>query len=247
MPPMVSHDNETAMTGLSVTCCVYTCSASFHNHCPVTGCKQRNFAIPRSPRTVQSHLPPPDRVGQDRAIETLKSHPLIILLLLGGLLSGCATTEQAPPTLTFNPDQHARIRVFHGGMDGLYLGDICDGGSHPVIRVATGLLSFLRSETIGMPTTDAMPPFFYHEYVIPAGQPMTVKIYWQAQTASGTWQHCGPEHVTFTPEAGHDYDTFMKLSGGTCQVKVRKFMVSGDGKITTTPAPLNRLPFRRCG
>lgn len=173
------------------------------------------------------------------------AHPLIILLLLGGLLSGCATTE--PTTMVPDSEPHARIRVFHGTSADLYLGDICDGNSHPVIHAAAGGFSYLvRNKTIGMPATDDMP-FSYHEYAIPAGQPVTVKMYWQVQNANGTWQHCGPSHVIFTPEAGHDYDTFMKFSGGVCQgVEVRKFVVGNDGKITTTPAPLSRLRFQRC-
>ncbi|MDX1253533.1 MAG: hypothetical protein IDH49_15035 [Gammaproteobacteria bacterium] len=171
--------------------------------------------------------------------------PFIILLFIGGMLSSCAATEQAP--LTFNPDQHARLRVFHGTSAHLYLGDICDGNSHPVIHAAAGGFSYLaRNKKIGMPATDDMP-FSYHEYAIPAGQPLTVKMYWQVQNANGTWERCGPSHVIFTPEAGQDYDTFMKFRGGMCQgVEVRKFMVGADGKIATTPAPLNSMPFQRC-
>jgi hypothetical protein len=176
----------------------------------------------------------------------LKSYPFIILLLLGGLLSGCATTEQMLP-LTFNPDQHARIRVFHGTSVHLYLGDICKDDTLPAINAAAGGFSYLvRNKRIGMPATDNIP-FSYHEYTIPAGQPMTVKMYWQVQNANGTWQSCGPEYSTFTPEAGHDYDTFMKFSGGACQgVVVRKFVVDSAGKITTRFAPLTRPAFRRC-
>lgn len=173
------------------------------------------------------------------------AHLLLILLFLIGVLSGCANTEQTPPT--FSPERQARIRVFHGTSAYLYLGDVCDGNSHPVIHAAAGGFSYLvRNKTIGMPATDDMP-FSYHEYAIPAGEPVTVKMYWQAQNASGTWEHCGPIHMMFTPEAGRDYDTFMKFRGGVCQgVEVRKFMVGADGKISTTPAPLNRLPFQHC-
>ena len=173
------------------------------------------------------------------------AHLLLILLFLIGALSGCANTEPTP--LTFGSEQQARIRVFHGTSAYLYLGDVCDGKSHPVIHAAAGGFSYLvRNKTIGMPATDDMP-FSYHEYAIPAGEPVTVRMYWQAQNASGTWEHCGPIHMMFTPEAGHDYDTFMKFRGGVCQgVEVRKFMVGADGKISTTPAPLNRLPFQHC-
>lgn len=171
--------------------------------------------------------------------------PLIILLLLTGVFSGCATTE--PTAMTFGSEPHARIRVFHGASADLYLGNICDGNSHPVIHAAAGGFSYLvRNKTIGMPATGDMP-YSYHEYAIPAGQPLTVKMYWQIQNANGTWERCGPSHVVFTPEAGRDYDTFMKFRGGVCQgLEVRKFMVGTDGKIVTMPAPLNSQQFRRC-
>lgn len=177
--------------------------------------------------------------------QVVQRYPFVLMLILGGTLSSCASMEQTPPT--FSSERQARIRVFHGTSAYLYLGDVCDGNSHPAIHAAAGGFSYLvRNKTIGMPATDDMP-FSYHEYAIPAGEPVTVKMYWQAQNASGTWEHCGPIHMMFTPEAGHDYDTFMKFRGGVCQgVEVRKFMVGADGKITTTPAPLNRLPFQRC-
>ncbi len=169
----------------------------------------------------------------------------IVCLLISGMLSGCANTEQAPPISSSEPQ--ARIRVFHGPSAYLYLGDVCDGNEHQVIHAAAGGFSFLsRNKTLGMPRTDDMP-FSYHEYAIPADKPLTVRMYWQAQNASGTWERCGPIYTMFTPEAGQDYDTFMKFRGGVCQgVEVRKFVIDAEGKITTTPAPLNSLPFQRC-
>jgi hypothetical protein len=174
-----------------------------------------------------------------------RTYSFVLMLIFGGTLSGCANTEQTP--LTFGPEQQARIRVFHGTSAYLYFGDVCDGNSHPVIHAAAGGFSYLvRNKTIGMPATDDMP-FSYHEYAIPAGEPVTVKMYWQAQNASGTWERCGPIHVMFTPESGQDYDTFMEFKGGICQgVEVRKFASKPDGSVTTEPAPLNDLPFRSC-
>ncbi len=169
----------------------------------------------------------------------------IVVLLLPGLLAACASPD--PASLAYVPERQARIRVFHGTAAYLHLGDICDGDTHPVIHAAAGGFSYLvPNKTIGMPATDDMPRSF-HEYVIPAGEPVTVTLYWQAQNASGTWEHCGPIHMMFTPEAGRDYDTFMKFRRGVCQgVEVRKFVPGLGGNITTSPAPLNRLPFRRC-
>jgi hypothetical protein len=79
----------------------------------------------------------------------------------------------------------------------------------------------MHSTSIGMPLTDDMP-FSYDEYTIPAGQRVTVKMYWQAQHTNGSWISCGPIHVMFTPEAGGDYDSLMRFEGSVCQgVEVR--------------------------
>lgn len=181
--------------------------------------------------------------------ERLKSiwqaHPFAVSLLLSGLLSACAHTEEMVPP--FDPAEQARIRVFHGLSAYLYLGNICDGNIHPVIHAAAGGFSFLTpNRTIGMPPSGDTPRS-YHEYVVPAGQPVTVKMFWQAQNAAGAWTSCGPIHMMFTPEAGQDYETFMSFRGGACQgVEVRQFTRGTDGLLTTVSAELNGLPFRYC-
>lgn len=171
--------------------------------------------------------------------------PLATSLLLSSLLLGCATTEQTPPA--FDPERQARIRVFHGPSAYLYLGNVCDGNRHPVIHAAAGGYSYLvPNRTIGMPVADDTPRS-YHEYAVPAGEPLTVKMYWQAQNHNGAWTHCGPFHVIFTPEAGHDYEAFMSFRGSMCQgLEVRKLVVGADGNVDTAFAPLNGLPFYRC-
>jgi len=141
----------------------------------------------------------------------------------------------------------ARIRVFHGTAVDLYFGDVCNGGKLRSIHAASGGFSYLvPNKTIGMPTTDDLP-FSYHEYFIPAGKPLTVRMFWQTQNATGMWEHCGPIHVMFTPEAGQDYDTFMEFKQGVCQgVALRRFIMGQNGKVTTIPASINRLPFKSC-
>lgn len=173
-----------------------------------------------------------------------RATPLAISLLLSSLLLGCANTEQTSPT--FDPERQARIRVFHGPSAYLYLGNVCDGHSHPVIHAAAGGYSYLvPNRTVGMPVADDTPRS-YHEYAIPAGEPLTVKMYWQAQNHSGAWTHCGPIHVMFIPEAGHDYEAFMRFRGGVCQgLELRKLVVDAEGNIDTAFAPLS-LPFYRC-
>lgn len=174
------------------------------------------------------------------------SGPLVVLLLLAGLLSACASSEQAPAT--FDPEREARIRVFHGPSVYIYLGDVCDGSGPPVIHAAAGGFSFaVRNRRIGMPVADDTP-WSFNEYAIPAGRSVTVRLHWQAQNASGRWDSCGPTHLRFIPEAGQDYETFMTFRGGACVgAEVRKLVKGPDGTITTAFAPLNAPPFRYCG
>jgi len=169
---------------------------------------------------------------------------LLTMLVLSNLLLGCASSPEPLPQSAYQ----ARIRVFHGVGSYIYFGDVCDGKSHPVIHAAAGGFSyFVPNKRIGMPQTDDMPSFSYHEYAIPAEQPVTVKMYWQTQKANGVWDSCGPIYTTFTPEANQDYDVFMKFVGGMCQsVELRKFTVATDGKISTNPAPTNSLPYESC-
>jgi hypothetical protein len=169
-----------------------------------------------------------------------------VSLLLAGLLAACASSEQDPGS--YDPEREARIRVFHGPSVYIYLGNICDGRSHPVIHAAVGGFSYAaRNRRIGMPVAEDTPRSF-HEYAIPAGKPVTVRLHWQAQNASGSWEHCGPTHLMFTPQAGQDYEAFMRFRGGACQgAESREMEKSPEGAVSTMPAPLNALPFRSCG
>lgn len=172
------------------------------------------------------------------------SIPLLVSLLLAGLLSACAGSQ--PPPASYDPEREARIRVFHGPSAYIYLGNVCDG-SPQVIHAAAGGFSFaVRNRRIGMPVAGDTP-WSFNEYAVPAGEPLTVKMYWQAQGHSGVWTHCGPIHVMFIPEAGHDYEAFMKFRGGLCRgVEIRKLVVDADGNIETAFAPLSSPPFYRC-
>lgn len=171
---------------------------------------------------------------------------ICLMLCFVAVLQGCATSSGVQEA--FDPAIQARIRVFHGTAAYLYLGDVRDNHAHQVIHAANGGFSYLvPNKRIGMPATDDMP-FSYNEYIVPANKSLTVKMYWQAQNASRTWEHCGPLYTTFTPQSGQDYDTFMKFDHGVCQgVKVRQLVSDGKGKTVPRPALLDRLPFRYCG
>lgn len=161
------------------------------------------------------------------------------------ILQGCATSSDVQNK--FDPTTQARIRVFHGTAAYLYLGDACDNDTHQVIHAGNGGFSYLAlNKRIGMPVTDDIP-FSYNEYVVPANKPLTVKMYWQAQNAGGTWEYCGPSYTIFTPRPGQDYDTSMEFRRGVCQgVRVRQIVPLDGGKTIVRPALLDRLPFRAC-
>lgn len=172
--------------------------------------------------------------------------PTFLALGFVAILQGCATSSGTQNE--FDPATQARIRVFHGTAAYLYLGDVCDNDTHQVIHAANGGFSYLApNKRIGMPATDDIP-FSYNEYPVPANRPLTVKMYWQAQNASGTWESCGPLYTTFTPRPGQDYDTSMEFHRGVCLgVRIRQIVSVDEEKAVTRPVLLDRLPFRYCG
>lgn len=163
---------------------------------------------------------------------------------LVGLLAGCGSTPSSAPD--YDPATQARIRVFHVGSVYLILGDICQDQSPEWVHASAGGFSYLvPNRTLGMPRTDDMPTFSFHEFAIPAGKTVTIRHFWQVQTASGGWLSCGPTHLSFRPEAGVDYDTFMRFNQGACVGgALRQFRPTDDGKTTVQRLPV--IPFSRC-
>ena len=86
----------------------------------------------------------------------------------------------------------------------------------------SGWSSMVSNKTIGMPITEDMPTSSYHEYIIPAGNPITVQM-----------QKTYKRRLTFTPEAGSDYETyFISKFKGYDELVVNKLIVNADGSIT---------------
>jgi hypothetical protein len=171
-----------------------------------------------------------------------KSLVVAIATVLSGMLFGCASSPEPTP----QSSSQARIRVFHGASAQIYFGDVCDDQPHPVIQAAAGGFSYLvPNKRIGMPQTDDMPTFSYHEYAIPAEQPVTVRMYWQAQV-NGVWESCGPIYKIFWPEINQDYDVSIKFGrSGMCEgIEIRKFTVATDGKISTNLE--HSIQYRKC-
>lgn len=145
------------------------------------------------------------------------------------LLGACASPAPERVDLA----SQARLRVYHGSSAHLIIHHGC--GKTETIYAAAGGFSYLaRNKTLGMPRPPSMPSFSFHEYALPAGTPVTVSMLWQLQDASGVWRRCGPSALTFTPEAGQDYETFMLVDSwsSTCHdVEVRRLVREADGRI----------------
>lgn len=163
------------------------------------------------------------------------------------MLIGCASVPAAAPV--YDPATQARLRVFLGDSTDIIFGDVCAPGPHEKVKLSAGGLSYLGpNKVLGMPQIDDMPSSRFHEYVLPAGTPVTIKHFWQQQALSGIWQSCGPFYLTVHPVAGADYETFMRFDRGACMgAELRRLRPAGDGKLIAYPARLDRLPFTRCG
>ena len=161
------------------------------------------------------------------------------IALAATLLSatGCSTTS--PPLAV--SDVTAKIRVLHGVGVTMYPGKTCYGRSAGGVSLASGGFSFLvANKKVGMPVTEDTP-WSYHEYVIPANEPLTLAMYLYSSTpgAVTVTQTCGPVGATFTPEAGKHYDTNMLFQSGRCSVQVRELTETSPGKATAQIKPIS--------
>ncbi|SEA11257.1 hypothetical protein SAMN05192564_101319 [Paraburkholderia sartisoli] len=85
------------------------------------------------------------------------------------------------------------------------------------------------------------------EYVVPAGQPITLSMSTAGDVGSSkyggySWS-CKPHEMTFTPVAGQDYDVYMALQeegrkSHSCSIEVRRIDAGGlDEPVQTRYAP----------
>lgn len=157
------------------------------------------------------------------------------------LLSACA----APSGSGYDPATQARIRVYHGASAYLIIDDGC--GRKESIHAAAGGFSYLTpNKTLGMPRPSSMPSYSFHEYAVPEGKTVTVSMLWQMQDASGIWRRCGPQQLSFTPRAGQDYETFMRIESWGCQgLELRRLVPQTDGRIDFDRVQLNGVAASR--
>lgn len=123
----------------------------------------------------------------------------------------------------------ARVRVYQEANIMLYPGEYCYGSdSKQAIKASeNGFSIFGTNKRVGMPVTEDISGS-YNEYVIQAGQPVTVMLQWEAEK-NGVRANCGPIGSTFYPQSGKDYDVTIGYSGN-CFVQIRELFETSSGK-----------------
>lgn len=87
---------------------------------------------------------------------------------------------------------------------------------------------------IGMPPSTATRTinstrFVYDEHVVPAGQPLIVRM-----DHSDTAMKCNPPPRIFMPEAGHDYEVQYRFAANKCSIEIQQ-LDSSNGTPQETP------------
>ncbi|HRK57478.1 MAG TPA: hypothetical protein PLQ67_08155 [Burkholderiaceae bacterium] len=168
-------------------------------------------------------------------------------LMIGVLLSACVSAP-SPVSSPFDPREHARIRVFHLSSVLLYFGNVCEGEVSGFTELSAGGWStFARKRKLGIPRTAKMRWPFYQEYVIPAGQALTLRAWLPPPDRTRPQPDCGPpSHIVFTPKAGGDYEVYMDIKGSDCHgIVVNQINLDG-GIVQRQSLDHIGLPFSSC-
>ncbi|WP_080436363.1 hypothetical protein [Burkholderia ubonensis] len=150
------------------------------------------------------------------------------------LFAGCASHNTQ--SIAYDPANDARIRVYFGVTTKLFFNSACETKARPLrfgysgTWVSKPRLLNLANTTIGMPVPEDAYRY-YDEYVIKAGQPLTVSIH----RLTGIYTNI-PEHDagTFIPQVGKDYEVFASNSTGFFRLNVRRVILE-DNRVRTEP------------
>lgn len=153
------------------------------------------------------------------------------------LLSGCgnlanvksySTPYAAPPG-----GETARLRVITNGMARGVPGSACidwrQAGAG-VIAVAQSGFANRNGQKLGMPSSRQAEQlqqgdFVQSEVLIPANQPFAFNFQSQGMVSGGYAYSC-QQSMTFTPEAGQDYELLL-MESGQCLARLQRL---GDGR-----------------
>jgi hypothetical protein len=167
-------------------------------------------------------------------------------------IAGCAAAYK--PVIEGGPTARARVMSTHSihGVQATVLQKGCLPTNNVAFEMGDGRLGYVNlkhpaialmkaeSTSIGMKGGPPAPAV-YREVAIPAGKPFPVGFY-----GLGGGQQCFTG-LTFTPEAGRDYEVIFSDSGmsvGGCAASVRRLVYQGES-ITYAPVP-GAEPVPRC-
>lgn len=181
---------------------------------------------------------------------------LLLPVISSIICAACAAPVGVIPAAAYNPASDARIRVYSVPDHYIWLfpNQTCaqvvganDRGKN-FLGVSTGVDQFLRTVHIGMPVPDNEHDARYNEFVIKAGEPVTLMAKYIELVAADPLmpyvinggETCGPRVATLLPKAGHDYevfsDTYWPAHGmNECLVHLREIKQAGD-KFNAAPA-----------
>src|SRR5262249_5209735 len=137
---------------------------------------------------------------------TMKRNALLPVIAIASLavLSGCASSSRQAAA-TYHPETEARVRVYWGATTEFFFNTNCVPTRNAKrITVSRPGLSSVTNKTVGMP----VPPDayrYFHEYIVPAEQPLTVRARIVSVTEYGKWEHIekfDQEASTFVPQHG---------------------------------------------
>ncbi len=163
-------------------------------------------------------------------------------------LAGCAT--QGGTHATYDPAKDARIRAYWGPVVYFHFNRGCRPpesllAGYPDTIVATKPgLSALVNKTVGMPVPDDAAKYF-HEYVVPAGKPITITSRANYQDLRGgkpVRVSDPPVSGTFVPTAGHDYEVWGSAGSAYDRLTLRELHVDAGGRVTATTRPISPAP-----
>ncbi|MBP6345792.1 hypothetical protein AB8Q18_10390 [Neisseriaceae bacterium CLB008] len=179
--------------------------------------------------------------------------------MLAMLLAGCSSTVAPELSQHYEPSESARIRLFGQNQKPttMYV-QAADEAAKP-IKISVGgtmgeaFSSFLRvvkNQSLGMAATEhtrnlqqrdgILSKAFYREFVIPAGRPVKINNAFiglsnvHNNQVTGMRQvtresSCRSQDITFTPQAGKDYEVTTYADGHRCVVQVFELVGGGDG------------------
>jgi hypothetical protein len=167
--------------------------------------------------------------------------PRLVFLASVGILSGCASpgSQTAAP---YHPETEARVRVYWGATVEFFFNTSCVPKHDPHrLTVSRPGLSSLTNKTVGMPVPADASPYF-HEYIVPADQPLTVRAVVVAEVMLNgkRYRETFPrEASTLVPQHGHDYEIIVQPVNDDTQISARE-LVESDSNVSAKPFDITR-------